>query len=216
VDLYAVLGVSRTAGAPQIKTAYRAAAKKCHPDAGGDPVMFQQVSIAYTVLSDPEKRAHYDRTGSVDRAGVENVMAGVAQCFAEMLDQVLTQTKGRMSEVDLAASIKRALSVAHENIMDKISDACLRLEDLEDIQKRLRRRDDEPNVFVDILSKRIQGAAQELAMHKANKVVAERALLELQSYESPVDAMRSMMGMMYGTASTSTGSSMHFYRVQTG
>ena len=63
-DFYETLGVSRDASAAEIKKAYRAAAKKHHPDAGGDAAEFQKVGEAYETLSDPQKRAAYDRFGS--------------------------------------------------------------------------------------------------------------------------------------------------------
>jgi hypothetical protein len=62
-DLYEVLGVARDAGQDEIKSAYRAAVKKFHPDAEGNSYFFRLVQQAYETLSDPALRADYDRTG---------------------------------------------------------------------------------------------------------------------------------------------------------
>lgn len=64
-DLYATLGLTRSATPADIKKAYRAKALEHHPDKGGDTVKFQKVQEANAVLSDPEKRALYDATGQV-------------------------------------------------------------------------------------------------------------------------------------------------------
>ncbi|HVW16691.1 MAG TPA: molecular chaperone DnaJ [Solirubrobacteraceae bacterium] len=66
-DLYKILGVDRKASADEIKKAYRKLARKYHPDANqGDKeaeTRFKEISAAYDVLSDPEKRKQYDRGG---------------------------------------------------------------------------------------------------------------------------------------------------------
>lgn len=65
-DLYEVLGVSRDASAEDIKKAYRRLAREHHPDVNGDPAAeerFKQITGAYEILSDPEKRARYDAYG---------------------------------------------------------------------------------------------------------------------------------------------------------
>ncbi|WP_338821491.1 DnaJ domain-containing protein [Bradyrhizobium septentrionale] len=65
IDLYAVLGVTRDADPEVIRAAYRALAKKYHPDASKDESQdgisrFRLISDAHTVLSDPKMRSAYD------------------------------------------------------------------------------------------------------------------------------------------------------------
>src|SRR5438128_1985726 len=66
-DYYGILGVARGADEKEIKSAYRRLARKYHPDVNpGDKTSeakFKEVSEAYEVLSDSEKRAQYDRYG---------------------------------------------------------------------------------------------------------------------------------------------------------
>ena len=66
-DLYAVLGVDKSANVDEIKRAYRKEALAKHPDRGGDKAEFQTLQSAYDILSDPAKRAEYDHTGSVSQ-----------------------------------------------------------------------------------------------------------------------------------------------------
>lgn len=63
-DYYEILGVPKTATEAEIKRAYRKLAHQYHPDKGnGDDTKFKEVSEAYQVLSDPEKRKQYDQFG---------------------------------------------------------------------------------------------------------------------------------------------------------
>lgn len=67
-DYYSVLGVGRDASDSDIKRAYRGLARKYHPDVAEDKAAaeahFKEINEAYEILSDPQKRSHYDRFGT--------------------------------------------------------------------------------------------------------------------------------------------------------
>src|SRR5919199_5676780 len=72
-DYYKALGVSKDASADDIKKAYRKLARRYHPDRNpGDEKSeerFKEISEAYDVLGDPDKRKKYDRGGSIFAGG---------------------------------------------------------------------------------------------------------------------------------------------------
>src|SRR5436190_3454000 len=71
-DYYKVLGVDKKASQEDIKKAYRKLARQYHPDTNKEPgaeERFKQISEAYDVLGDADKRKKYDRGGSVFAGG---------------------------------------------------------------------------------------------------------------------------------------------------
>lgn len=90
-DYYEVLGVDRTAPQDQIKKAYRQLALKLHPDRNPDDPSaedkFKEASEAFQVLSDPDKRARYDRFGheGMSAAGYQGV-GDIGDIFSQFRD----------------------------------------------------------------------------------------------------------------------------------
>jgi molecular chaperone DnaJ len=96
-DYYELLGVPRTASDADIKSAFRTLARELHPDVSTEPdadARFRDVAEAYEVLSDPERRATYDRYGKAGlrRGGFEPHFAdfgSVADIFAAFFGEDL-------------------------------------------------------------------------------------------------------------------------------
>jgi molecular chaperone DnaJ len=90
-DYYEILSVTRTATAEEIKSAYRKAALKWHPDRNPEKketaeAKFREATEAYTVLSDTNKRAAYDRYGHAGVAGMGSDAGFNASIFEEFQD----------------------------------------------------------------------------------------------------------------------------------
>jgi len=87
-DLYALLGVDREADADTIKKAYRKLARQLHPDVNPDPETqdrFKEISHAYEVLSDPQKRRQYDLGGD-PFSGMGGFGQGQGFSFTDIMD----------------------------------------------------------------------------------------------------------------------------------
>jgi molecular chaperone DnaJ len=104
-DYYKVLAVDRKATQEEIKKAYRKLARTYHPDTNADPgaeERFKEVSEAYDVLGDPEKRKAYDRGGSLFGGGFPGAGAGTPGgapgdfgSFSDILSNIFNTTAGR-------------------------------------------------------------------------------------------------------------------------
>src|ERR1044071_7929326 len=82
MDLYSLLGVSRTASSAEIERAYRRLARRHHPGVNpGDRVAeqaYRQIQLAYEVLADRERRREYDRAGLPAGPTPDAVLASVS------------------------------------------------------------------------------------------------------------------------------------------
>jgi molecular chaperone DnaJ len=125
MDLYGLLGVRRGASLAEVRRAYQKRARALHPDLNpGDPAAaehFRQVSLAFDVLSDAQRRAEYDRDGSVGSPAATVPEVGFAGFdfsaeargpravagFRELFDAVLPGT-----QVDLEPSPGESLEQA--------------------------------------------------------------------------------------------------------
>ena len=117
LDFYELLEVDRKASQDEIKRAYKRLALKYHPDRNpGDASSeqrFKLVSEAYRVLSDPNRRAHYDRfgdAGEVDAQFHEVDVATVAEFFESIFGDLigLRRRRGRDLRYDLEVTFEEA------------------------------------------------------------------------------------------------------------
>ncbi len=144
-DYYDVLGVSTEASAEEIKVAFRGLAREHHPDAtGGDSSStqrYKEISEAYAVLSDPQKRREYDAA----RLGVGTWSTPWASPFASTIEDIFetffgggigrTQTRqqtrarrGESVEIELEVTLDEVVFGAHRSVRFERFEPCDRCE----------------------------------------------------------------------------------------
>jgi molecular chaperone DnaJ len=122
-DYYEVLGVEKAADATQLKSAYRKVAMQFHPDRNPGnheaEEKFKEASEAYQVLSDPEKRAKYDRFGHAGNAfeGFGNGGFGgmnINDIFGEIFGDIFGQRRQRGGGRQRGSDLRRNLEISFE------------------------------------------------------------------------------------------------------
>ncbi|HKO13905.1 MAG TPA: DnaJ domain-containing protein, partial [Acidobacteriaceae bacterium] len=124
-DYYEVLGISRSASDQEIKAAYRKMALQHHPDRNpGDHAAeerFKECSEAYQVLSDPQKRAAYDRYGHAGVSGAGgfdgNPFGGqdIGDIFGDIFGEMFNMGGGRRaSRVQKGRDLRHDMSIDFE------------------------------------------------------------------------------------------------------
>jgi len=141
-DYYEVLEVERTASHQEIKKSYRRLAMQYHPDHNKSPdaeEKFKELSEAYSILSDSDKRARYDRGGfaALDGMSAEDLFSnmGFGDIFGRgtgsIFDDIFGFGRGRRGpargpnvEVELVVSLKRILIGGEETVRYSRTVAC--------------------------------------------------------------------------------------------
>ncbi|ORM39430.1 DnaJ -like protein [Babesia sp. Xinjiang] len=116
---YKTLELSRDCSESEIKKAYRKLAIKHHPDKGGDPEKFKEISRAYEVLSDPEKRRIYDEHGEEGVDG--NFSHGDASDIFDLFFGGGRKSKGKKRGEDVVTQLKVTLEQMYNGAMRKLA-----------------------------------------------------------------------------------------------
>jgi molecular chaperone DnaJ len=127
-DLYSVLGVDKKASPDEIKKAYRKLARQYHPDRNaGDKQAeerFKEISAAYDVLGDPDKRKQYDRGGFFTGGGPGGAPGGFdTGSFSDILSNLFgggagARTTARGPRAERGRDLEAEVSISFEQSVD--------------------------------------------------------------------------------------------------
>lgn len=198
MDLYETLGVERTAPPEVIRKAYRKAAKKAHPDTGGSKEKFAQVSTALRVLTDPEKRDQYDKTGKIEEPQVSTIEANALNLVMATVDAVMNTASQRgldIANVDLKGD-------AIKNIMLKIDQILQRKESMVETAKKLRKvaarwSSKKGNRISPLLEARALDADRTALQCDDQKAIFDRAVAILKDHEFKFDMVQQTGGVWF-------------------
>jgi curved DNA-binding protein CbpA len=188
LDLYDDLGLARGADAEAVKAAYRASAKREHPDRGGDDKRFDRIQRAYDVLGDPQRRARYDATGQIDDSspmGEEHEAVGLLH---QLISGVVSG-KTDLTRNDMIGATLSAGRVAREQLTAKTAEIETNLARIATVRERLCWTGVNG---ADVISELLERQERELRLtffrvERALRV-NERAMQVLRNYSYRVDA----------------------------
>ena len=189
-DPYQTLGLARSADGDAVKAAYRSHARQTHPDRGGDPDAFMVVVRAFGVLSDPDRRRHFDETGEINEDGARSARQEVAIILADMFDAAVAAALGLglpLDQVDFIGQMTGALRTQVGQVEEQVGKLDREIEALKTLRGRIRRSDTEPNLFVERLNGQVGGKVREHAAARHRLTLFSTAAAELANYDSEVE-----------------------------
>lgn len=175
MSLYDDLGVKPDATKAEIRSAFRKKARSAHPDAGGTTEAFQSVELAHRILTDEEKRAHYDETGKVDDT-VDTLDAQATSLIMTQLAPLLADEDAMFK--DVVKVVRAELTKQKQAIETDIStfrEAIARV-------RKMRAKFKGP-VLAKLVEAQIRSAEGSVAAHEARLKAQDRAI-ELIAAES--------------------------------
>ncbi|GAB0134572.1 hypothetical protein EsDP_00002937 [Epichloe bromicola] len=192
IDPYETLGLEKQATADQVKSAYRKAALKNHPDKVSDDrkeeahAKFQEVAFAYAVLSDPVRRKRYDTTGLTSESIVDADGFNWSDYYREQFkDSISADAINKFAERYKGSDEERAdVLIAYEECegdMDQLFERVM-LSDIVEDDERFRKIIDEAIVSEDV------PAFDSYKKESKRKRSARLKAAEAEAYEAEVYA----------------------------
>lgn len=212
-DLYAILGVPHDADIPEIRRAFRKLAATLHPDVGGGEGEFQEISLAKEILTDPDRRAEYDRTGRDSGVRESVIISQAREIIAQAMMEIALAPGGGVEDVatvDIVAGLKFAINepLSQNRKQFAMREATLHQIDrrLKRMQGRFKRKDNGDNVMEGLvrgLQNQQTAAWNKLDADKKQVAPLELALRMLENYDYEMERAMSNQFHQIGFVQTS-------------
>jgi hypothetical protein len=188
MSLYQILDISVNALPEEIKAAYKRLAMKHHPDRNNDEdgEKFKAIKAAYDVLSDPDRRAHYDKTGDIPVEGPTGPDAITREIMT--IFRGLINSCPDLSTHDVAAQAKLQLQEHIINLQGNIEINKKGIARLKAGKDRMTLNGEKSGIFNDILQGQIDKKEDLLLSLTADIDLLADVIEELSHYEYTFEA----------------------------
>lgn len=209
-DLYAILGVERTALSHAIKSAYRNRAKLLHPDVAPDKEEeFRRVTMAYEVLRDKDRRKKYDETGKIDKSFIDPAYqehTEMISLIAQMFDKALSELQVPIDQANIIEEMKRHIVELRTECEIQNCKMQVMLNVYQKLRKRIRIKEgaiNSDNLLLKILDGKMKPFIDGIEKNTTLLLRIARAELELEMYDS-IEEFMSSWTVSNSTSSTAT------------
>jgi hypothetical protein len=198
MNLYKILDVETASTTHQIKKAYYAKSKLHHPDVGGDPEVFKELVLAYSILSDEEKRKRYDGGETADAISKAShsidfiIMNTVLQVFCQIVPMA------DLDHQDLIAIMRQHFSQAVVQTTHAMNAEGLKIKRFENALRRTKSSGE--NIFAASARSQIDQINFLIVKIQEQKAVAEGAIKFLESYSYEFDQAAVQIMMSQGSS----------------
>lgn len=176
---YTILEVSPQASDEEIKKQFRKLAQQNHPDRGGNEEKFKQINLAYSILSDPVRRKHFDSTGEY------NINQDIRQQVLNNLSMLITHFMNNLDPEmeNLIVCMKNDIAREKVAIGVNITNTITAISKLEKFLRKIKRKKEGENVLKMFVASQIKNHESSILSFNRNLEVCDEMLKLLEDYE---------------------------------
>jgi len=176
MTLYEELELQPNCSQEDIKQQYRTLAHQHHPDRGGDAERFKRISLAYEVLSDPERRARYDGTGQIDQD--QGIRGEALERLGNMINHYVPNSNNELE--DLIAKMRADINQAANQVGIELANNQRQIDNARIAHRKLRLKNTGENILKILVENLI-------TRHESTAVVLLRRRLVLKLMSEMLD-----------------------------